>query len=382
MESEPGTGNASLYLALRGRSMVRLDGPFATLEQVEFEFDPDRMMAHAGRAEEKVVAINETTSMITELHQGAGGIYRGTELMDAAGYSTIRYRIVADGKSRAFSHTLTSAERTSGIASFRMTVETPAEEKVTINNIFATPKVLGYGSCRDLPTVITVQGRLSALERSDSAAAKSAAVDFERVVLRYRYVSDSTGLKPGPWLEKSMKDAGGGSYVVAFDVSGEASEVLQKTNGAIEYQTVLGDEKKSSPIEKIEIQYCPEAIEKEVNELPKSAVEFQVTGVSLKAEIEKFYGPCPVALKFAGSVTVNASGTVKYSFLRSDGAMSPVETLHFDSAGTRTVPTVWTLGGPDLTTYEGWQVIRILSPNVIESDKASFVFQCEKDSKP
>jgi hypothetical protein len=268
IEADSHGGNASLYLALRGRGLVRLDGPFATLEQLEFEFDPQRRMAHAGRPEEKVVAINESTGVITQLHLQADGMYRGSEILDAAGYSTIRYRIVADSGTRAFSHTLTPAERDAGIASFGSTAETPAEQTLSIDPISATPTALGY-----------------------------------------------------------------------------------------------------------------EAGKKDVNKLPKSAAEFQVTGISLKVEIEKLNGPCPAVLKFVGSVTVNAPGTVKYRFLRSDVAVGPVEILHFDAAGTKTVSTMWTLGGPDLMTYDGWQAIRVLSPNVLESDKALFSLRCEKSEK-
>jgi len=382
-------GHSSLYLALRGRGIVRLDGPFATVEQLEFEFDPQRRMAHAGRSPEKAVAINESTGVVTELHPGTDGIYRGTEILDAAGYSTIRYRIVADSGTRSFSHTLTPEERASGIASLRLTAESPAEAKITIAKVSATPRVLGYGSCGKLPAVLTVEAYLNASTQKNLGITKSAVVDLEAVVLRYRYSRDSKSMKPGSWRERVMKDAGANSYVIAFDVSGEAAEVLQKTNGAIEYQIVLGDGKTSSAMEEVEIQYCSEAAKEHTKEPPKSAprspaesaAEFQVTGVSLKAEREKFIGPCPAVLKFLGSVTVNAPGTVRYSFVRSDAAVGKVETLYFDSAGTKTVGTVWTLGGPDLTTYDGWQAIRILSPNVMESDKALFAFRCEKSEK-
>ncbi len=385
-DADPHRGHSSLYLALRGRGIVRLDGPFATVEQLEFEFDPQRRLAHAGRSPEKAVAINESTGVITELHPGTDGIYRGTEILDAAGYATIRYRIVADSGTRSFSHALTPAERASGIASLRLTAESPAEAKITIAKVSATPRALGYGSCGKLPAVITVQAYLNASPQKDQGTPSSAVVDPGPVVLRYRYASDSKSLKPGSWRERVMKDAGANSYVIAFDVSGEAAEVLQKANGAIEYQIVLGDGKTSSAMEEVEIRYCSEAAKEHTKEPPRSAprspaesaAEFQVTGVSLKAEREKFIGPCPAVLKFLGSVTVNAPGTVRYSFVRSDAAVGPVETLYFDSAGTKTVGTVWTLGGPDLTTYDGWQAIRILSPNVMESDKALFAFRCEK----
>lgn len=121
----------------------------------------------------------------------------------------------------------------------------------------------------------------------------------------------------------------------------------------------------------------PDTKETKATKTPPSK-ELVVTSALLSSSPEKYQGQCPVPIKFSGEITLNGEGTVRYAFIRSDGAMGPVETLHFDSAGTKTVSTVWTLGGPDSQTYEGWQVIKILSPNVMESDKALFAFRCEK----
>jgi hypothetical protein len=112
-----------------------------------------------------------------------------------------------------------------------------------------------------------------------------------------------------------------------------------------------------------------------------SSRELVVTAASLSAAPEKYRGQCPVTIKFSREITANGVGTVKYAFIRSDGALGPVEVLQFDSAGTKAVSTVWTLGGPDLTTYDGWQAIKILSPNVLESNKALFAFRCVKSNE-
>jgi hypothetical protein len=70
---------------------------------------------------------------------------------------------------------------------------------------------------------------------------------------------------------------------------------------------------------------------------------------------------------------------VKYTFTRSDGATSPVFTLHYPEAGVQPITTSWTIGDRrSLPTYAGWQAIKILSPNVIESshDAGSFEMTC------
>ena len=75
--------------------------------------------------------------------------------------------------------------------------------------------------------------------------------------------------------------------------------------------------------------------------------------------------------RLRGQIAVDGPGTVCYTFLQSTGAMAPVETLKFDAAGTKPVHTDWTLG-----SYAGWQAIQIVSPNRMESQKASFELVC------
>ncbi len=113
--------------------------------------------------------------------------------------------------------------------------------------------------------------------------------------------------------------------------------------------------------------------------------DFRVTDVSLKPSEPKSDGPCPVTMRFSGSITTNGPGTVKYTFTRSDGATAPVSTLEFKAAGTQTVSTDWTLGDATaLPSYDGWQTITILSPNQLESsrDAGAFSIRCGQTSQP
>jgi hypothetical protein len=112
---------------------------------------------------------------------------------------------------------------------------------------------------------------------------------------------------------------------------------------------------------------------------PASAQEFQVTEVVLKAERgDEAKVTCPFTVNFVGHITANGRGRVRYTFVRSDGATGPIEPLDFEDAGTKSVRTTWTLGGSDLTRYEGWQAIKIVSPNKIESGRkaGSFAVAC------
>ena len=65
-----------------------------------------------------------------------------------------------------------------------------------------------------------------------------------------------------------------------------------------------------------------------------------------------------------------------YTFISSDGANSRKQTVTFESAGSRTVHTSWTLG----RSYKGWVAVKILSPNPLESNHAEFSVDCGNSS--
>lgn len=104
--------------------------------------------------------------------------------------------------------------------------------------------------------------------------------------------------------------------------------------------------------------------------------QFAVTGTALAADPANYNGPCPGVIKFHGKIAANGQGEVKYQFIRSDGAVGPVQTLMFTGSGSKPVSTTWTLGGPALPEYVGWEAIKILSPNPMESNHADFKLLC------
>ena len=113
--------------------------------------------------------------------------------------------------------------------------------------------------------------------------------------------------------------------------------------------------------------------------------DFRVTEASLTADDARMSGPCPIKVVFNGYITTDGPGTVKYTFTRSDGATAPVLTMDFKEAGRQPVSTDWTLGDAIvLPHFGGWQAIRILSPNSYESNKATFVIDCQagKEKQP
>lgn len=113
--------------------------------------------------------------------------------------------------------------------------------------------------------------------------------------------------------------------------------------------------------------------------VPSFSQDLRVTATALKADHFENSGDCPVTVKFSGYITTNGPGKVKYTFTRSDGATAPVFVLKFSQAGTQLVSTYWQLGSASaLPRYEGWQAIKILSPNELESshETGSFRMAC------
>ena len=81
---------------------------------------------------------------------------------------------------------------------------------------------------------------------------------------------------------------------------------------------------------------------------------------------------CPVTVTFSGYIAVDRACTVKYRFVRSDGAHAPLKSLQFSAAGKKIVSASWTLGA----NYSGWQAIEILAPVRLKSENAVFTATC------
>ena len=108
---------------------------------------------------------------------------------------------------------------------------------------------------------------------------------------------------------------------------------------------------------------------------------FAVTNATLTVEPETYVDPCPPGrFKFSGEITANGHGKVTYTFFRSDGEKSAVQELNFNGPGTQAVNTSWTLSGEQLPQFKGWQSLRVLSPNELVSNRASFSVNCEQES--
>ena len=100
---------------------------------------------------------------------------------------------------------------------------------------------------------------------------------------------------------------------------------------------------------------------------------FAVTGVTVSVSPTTYSGVCPKVYDFSANITVNKAGDVVYAWEKSDGTVSSNSTLNFSGIGTQTVTNIWSKG----STGTGWYVLKIISPNALNSNKASFTNTCE-----
>jgi hypothetical protein len=86
----------------------------------------------------------------------------------------------------------------------------------------------------------------------------------------------------------------------------------------------------------------------------------------------KISASCPYTIQFKGSIEASAACTVKFKFIRSDGALKPVQTLSFLGPGTKMVTDSWSLG----LSLSGWEAIQVLTPVAVISNHADFKLTC------
>jgi hypothetical protein len=86
-------------------------------------------------------------------------------------------------------------------------------------------------------------------------------------------------------------------------------------------------------------------------------------------------GNCsPARVHFTARIASDTAGPVRYTWVRSDKPSNNTFTLDFDKPGSRPVTYDWLLNGP----AGGWVVLRVLSPERVNSEKVRFEVSCRK----
>ncbi len=102
--------------------------------------------------------------------------------------------------------------------------------------------------------------------------------------------------------------------------------------------------------------------------------ELTAAVIDVKASVSptEYSGACPKRFVFVGVIAVDKPCVVKYKWIRSDNAISPVETIVFRRRGIKRVTSYWELGA----VGEHWEAVEILAPNLMVSNKAVFKLDC------
>lgn len=104
---------------------------------------------------------------------------------------------------------------------------------------------------------------------------------------------------------------------------------------------------------------------------------FAVTGVYPSVEPATYEGACsPASITFKADIRANKAGEVEYHWKFSDSADSPVMTVTFNEAGTKTVQFTLEIT-KDPGEYTGWGAVYIDEPNHQEFSKANYTLKCQ-----
>jgi len=102
-----------------------------------------------------------------------------------------------------------------------------------------------------------------------------------------------------------------------------------------------------------------------------------VTGISASVHPSNWDGRCPHTFQFAGEIVTRGGGEVRYVWERSDRARGEVKTLHPRGGEERfRVIDDWTLSLPRRRSFHGFEVLHILYPINIRSNRAHIDLYC------
>lgn len=137
---DPKTKRPSLYVALLGRGILRVQAPYARLEVITFEYCSSCVPGL--RDVHKVVAVDSTTKKSLSLHRDSDGKWHGAELVDPRLTPRISYafRVRGHHESERF-HVLGRDERQTGAA-------TLDSSRRSVVRAYRPPRATRHRDCR------------------------------------------------------------------------------------------------------------------------------------------------------------------------------------------------------------------------------------------
>jgi hypothetical protein len=106
---------------------------------------------------------------------------------------------------------------------------------------------------------------------------------------------------------------------------------------------------------------------------PSGTGGFRVITATTSVDSAAFTGTCPHRFTFTATFTASAAGTATYQWERSDGSADATKALTFADAGSQTQTTTWDVGSG---VNGGWMRVRVLGPNELLSNQATFTLTC------
>lgn len=130
-DDPPQTNVRTIFMALNGNSVKRVDGPFATLQSLSLavcETCLNLGTTLRPRVSSNVSAVFGDIKTTVSLRRGPDGVFRGQLLFDSSKVSKLTFHFVADGKSTPeLSHFPSAAEINSGTTAWRVLNPCPTE---------------------------------------------------------------------------------------------------------------------------------------------------------------------------------------------------------------------------------------------------------------
>lgn len=203
-QPNPRTNAPSIYVSLSNAGVIRVDGPFPTLEAIDVHVCP-LCAGHEVFPGHNIVAINDATDVVIPLQRGGDEIYHGVDLVDSAVVSDLSYHINLDGQPiLQFDHVVTDQERSTGVA--------------TLSNVPGVDLGMGVGrpggmAC--VPATLTAAGTQVAATTND--------IGFDSSLFTFNSVAINPAIAAGTPADKQLSSS-------AVGPGAERVEILGNTN--------------------------------------------------------------------------------------------------------------------------------------------------------
>jgi hypothetical protein len=156
----PATGQPSIYIAIQGKGVKQVDGPFPTLISAQVVFCTACEAGGGSIAGDAVVKIFVgALGTSVPLHLGSDGLFHGNVLFDSAKITSFDYHFEVNGKpTRSFRANLTPAEIASGVTTltnarpprFRGEIESHSQQTPGVVNVGFELTEAGEGAAQNV----------------------------------------------------------------------------------------------------------------------------------------------------------------------------------------------------------------------------------------